>query len=97
MHRWGDTSTYYMQIQSISDDFDIQYSASDIQRVVQNRFDDLPAGLFLIKTQSGNYFYGKEFSYALINVPLYKILGDPGILVTNSLMFFLMIVMDTFI
>jgi len=25
LHRWGDSSTYYMQISSISEDFDIEY------------------------------------------------------------------------
>jgi len=93
VHRWGDASTYYMQIQSISNDLDIQYQPEDIERVMENRFDELPAGLFLIKTESGKYYYGKEFSYALFASPFYKILGNNGILFFNGLMLFTMILM----
>lgn len=93
VHRMGDTSTYYMQTQSIANDFDIQYEQKDLQRTLENKFDDLPAGLFLIKNAYGNYFYGKEYSYALFSAPFYKILGNNGILLFNSLMFFSMIYM----
>lgn len=91
LHRWGDTSTYYMQISSISEDFDIEYSPEDIQRALDNRFDDLPAGLFLIKTDSGHYYYGKEYSYALFAAPFYSFFGDQGILLFNVVLFWLMI------
>ncbi len=93
VHRWGDASTYYMQIQSISNDFDIQYQSKDIERALETQFDDFPSGLFLIKTEEGNYYYGKEFSYALFASPFYKILGKNGILFFNGLMFFMMILM----
>jgi hypothetical protein len=91
VHRWGDASTYYMQIQSIAEDFDIQYQSVDINRVIESKFGDLPAGLFLIKSDNGNYFYGKEFSYALFAAPFYKLFGNNGILLFNALMFYLMI------
>jgi len=91
LHRWGDASTYYMQVSSISEDFDIEYSPEDIRRVLDNRFDDLPAGLFLIKTDSGHYYYGKEYSYALFAAPFYSIFGDQGILLFNVVLFWLMI------
>lgn len=93
VHRWGDSSTYYMQIQSISNDFDIQYKSEDIQRVLENKFDDLPSGMYLIKDEEGRYYYGKEFSYALFTAPFYKLLGNNGILFFNGLMFFIMILM----
>lgn len=93
VHRWGDASTYYMQISSIAEDFDIQYLPEDIQRALENGFDDLPAGLFLTKTDDGRYYYSKEFSYALFAAPFYKILGNQGILVFNAVLFWLMILM----
>lgn len=93
LHRWGDSSTYYMQISSISEDFDIEYSPEDIQRALDNRFDDLPAGLFLIKTDNGHYYYGKEYSYALFAAPFHSIFGDQGILLFNIVLFWLMILM----
>lgn len=96
IHRWGDVSTYYMQISSITEDHDIQYQPVDIQRALRNRFDNLPAGLFLIKTDNGNYFYGKEFSYALFASPFFALLGNHGILFFNALMFWLMIFMGFF-
>ena len=65
IHRWADASTYFMQIDSITHDFDIKYEKVDIERAFSNRFDDLPAGLYLIKNERGDFFYGKEFTYAL--------------------------------
>ncbi len=93
VHRFADGSTYYMQITSIAKDFDIQYQPVDIQRALTNTFDDLPNGLFLIKTDEGNYFYGKEFSYALFAAPFFLLLGDHGILFFNGLMLWGMIFM----
>ena len=93
VHRWGDASTYYMQIQSIANDFDIKYEQKDLQRVFTNKLDNVPNGLFLIKDDKKNYFYGKEYSYALFAVPFFKLFGNNGILLFNALMFFLMIYM----
>jgi len=96
IHRWADSSSYYMQISSIVEDHDIRYQPVDIQRALQNRFDDLPAGLYLIKNDDGNYFYGKEFSYALFASPFFFLLGNSGILFFNALMFCFMILMGFF-
>ncbi|OPY25446.1 MAG: hypothetical protein A4E28_03129 [Methanocella sp. PtaU1.Bin125] len=93
VHRWADSSTYFMQIQSIAGDLDIHYEQKDILRTLENRVDDLPAGLYLIKDAEGQYTYGKEFSYALFASPFYALLGFQGILVFNGLMFFGMIFM----
>lgn len=93
VHRWGDTSTYYMQIQSIAEDHDIQYQPNDIERAIETKFDDLPRGLYLIKNKYGNYYYGKDYSYALFAAPFYKLFGNSGILLFNSLMFYAMILM----
>jgi len=93
----GDSSTYYMQISSISEDFDIEYSPVDIQRALDNRFGDLPAVLILIKTATGRYYYGKEYSYALFAAPFHLFLGDRGILLFNAVLFWLMILMAIFI
>ena len=91
LHQIGDSSTYYMQITSIANDFDIQYQPIDIRRAITNRFDDLPFGLFLIKTDEGNYFYGKEFSYAFFAAPFFLLFGNNGILLFNAVMFWSMI------
>lgn len=93
VHRWGDASTYYMQISSIVEDHDIQYQPIDLQRALHTSFDDLPAGVFLIRTVSGTYFFAKEFSYAIFAAPFFALLGIQGILVFNALMFWLMILM----
>lgn len=89
IHRWGDAGTYYMQIQSISNDLDIRYELKDISRAFEENFD--PAGMYLIKTNEGEYYYGKEFTYAMFAVPFYKLFGLNGILLFNGLMFFSMI------
>lgn len=89
--RCGDTSAYYMQISSISEDFDIEYRSEDIQRTLDNRFGDLPAGLILMKTDEDRYFYSKEYSYALFAAPFYSFFGNQGIILFNMLLFWLMI------
>jgi len=96
VHRWGDGSTYYMMIDSIASDGDIKYEKKDIDRAFANQFDDLPAGLFLVKDSEGNFYYGKEYTYALFASPFFKLFGKNGILVFNSVMFFLMICMGYF-
>lgn len=93
VHRWADSSTYFMQIQSIAGDQDIQYEEKDILRTLESNFDDAPAGLFLIKTEDSRYIYGKDYSYALFAAPFYAGLGLHGLLLFNGLMFFGMIVM----
>lgn len=92
-HRWGDASTYYMQVRSIVNDHDIQYTAQDLRDIVQHPFSDVPAGIFLIKTAAGQYFYGKDFSYALFAAPFYALVGNNGFQLFNGLMFFAMIAM----
>ncbi len=89
VYRWADAGTYYMQIQSISNDFDIRYESNDINRAFEDNF--IPAGMFLIKTDDGEYYYGKEFTFAMFAVPLYKLFGINGVLLLNGLMFFAMI------
>jgi hypothetical protein len=91
VHRVGDSSTYYLQISSIVNDFNIEYQPIDIHRAILNKFDDLPYGLLLIKTNDGKYFYGKEFSYAIFASPFFALLSNSGILLFNALMFWLMI------
>ena len=85
-----------MQIVSITEDRDIQYQPIDIQRTLLNKFDDAPNGLYLIKTDNGNYFYGKEFSYALFASPFFAIFGNAGILFFNALLFWCMVLMGFF-
>jgi len=53
----------------------------------------LPAVLILIKTDTGRYYYGKEYSYALFAAPFHLFLGDRGILLFNAVLFWLMILM----
>ena len=91
LHRWGDASTYYMQTASIAKDFDIEYLQEDIQRVLEDPVDDIPAGVFLTRTEDGRYFYSKEFSYAFFAAPFFGFLGNNGILVFNAVMFWGMI------
>ncbi len=93
VHRWGDGSTYYMQALSITYDHDIEYTAQDLQRLAEHPLDDAPAGMYLIKTPDGRYFYGKDFSYALFASPLFAIFGGSGLLLFNALMLFGMVAM----
>lgn len=94
IHPWGDTSTYYMMIDSIANDGDIKYSIDDINRIFSYNFE--PRGLFLVKNSNDELYYGKEFTYALLASPFYILLGNRGIFVFNSVMFFLIIVMGYF-
>ena len=96
VHRWGDTSTYYMMIDSITNDKDIKYESKDIQRAFEKQFDDLPAGLLLVKDNIGNFYYAKEYTYSLIASLFYWLLGNNGILVFNSILFFIMIMLGYF-
>lgn len=96
VHRWGDASTYYMQIDSIAHDLDIKYELKDIERVLGAGFDDAPAGLHLVKNSESELYYGKEFTYSFFASPFYWFLGVNGILVFNAIMFFLMVVMGYF-
>jgi hypothetical protein len=91
VHRYGDVSTYYMEIDSIVHDLNIKYEEKDIERAISNRFDDLPAGLILVKNGKGDLFYGKEFTYPLTASPFFLMLGRNGIIFFNSIMFFVMI------
>lgn len=93
LHRFGDASTYYMQTASIARDFDIQYLPVDLHRALEKPVDDIPAGLFLTKTEDGRYFYSKEFSYAASAAPFFRLLGNNGILVFNAVLFWAMILM----
>lgn len=91
VHRYGDVSTYYMEIDSIVHDLNIKYEEKDIERAISNRFDDLPAGLILVKNGNGDLFYGKEFTYPLAASPFFLMLGRNGIIFFNSIMFLMMI------
>jgi hypothetical protein len=93
VHRWGDGSTYYMQVLSIVNDHDIEYTAQDLQRLAMYPLEDAPAGMYLIKTPGGQYFYGKEFSYALFASPFFILLGKNGMLTFNALMLLGMVAM----
>jgi hypothetical protein len=81
IHRWGDASTYYMMIDSLANDHDIKYEREDIQRAFAKQFDDLPAGLFLVKDINGNFYYAKEYTYSLIASSFYWLMGNNGIMV----------------
>lgn len=93
INRWGDTSTYYMMIDSISNDRDIKYECKDIQRAFKNQFDDLPAGLFLAKGDNSDFYYAKEYTYPFFASFFYFLLKNKGLLVFNSILFFLLIVL----
>lgn len=96
VHRWGDASTYYMMIDSITYDGDIKYEHKDIQRAFEKQFDDLPAGLYLVKDNIGNLYYAKEYTYSLIASLFFWLIGNNGILVFNSILLFIMILMGYF-
>ncbi len=93
VYRWGDGSTYYMQELSIVNDHDIQYTWQDIQRIMSDRVNDVPAGMYLIKTADGRYFFGKDFTFALFASPFFALIGGNGILLFNALLLFCMILM----
>jgi len=87
--RYGD-STYFLQIISLAEDHDIRYTAIDLNRIAVLGYDDLPAGMELIKTTGGEYYFAKEFTYALAAAPFYSAGGYHGVLVLNGLLLFLM-------
>jgi hypothetical protein len=93
VYRWGDGSTYYMQVLSIAYDHDIQYTQTDLQRIIANPLDDVPSGMYLIKNAAGQYFYGKDYSYSLFAAPFFLLEGNNGILLFNALLLFCMILM----
>jgi hypothetical protein len=80
-----------MQVLSIANDNDIQYTHTDIQRILAENIKNMPGGLFLIKAADGDYFYGKDYTYAFFASIFYIIFGKNGILLFNALMFYLMI------
>ena len=93
VNRWGDGSTYYMQVLSIVNDHDIQYTQSDIQRIMSNHMGDVPAGMFLIKTMDGRYFFSKDFTFCCSRLLFFALIGNNGILLFNALLLFCMILM----
>src|SRR5271157_73380 len=96
VNRWGDGSTYYMQVLSIVYDHDIQYTQADAQYIIMHPLGDVPAGMFLIKTIDGRYFYGKDYSFSLFASFFYVLIGNNGILLFNAILFFCMILMGYF-
>jgi hypothetical protein len=70
---------------SLWHDHDLRYTAEDLYRGKQLRFDDFPAGLFLTK-RGGEYFYAKPLVYPLAAAPFLALLGVRGILVLNGVL-----------
>jgi len=90
--RYGDASTYYMITQSIIHDFDIRYEERDLARVLQNPFEDVPAGMYLIKNYAErSYYFAKEYMYSLLSAPFVALGGPNGFIFFNALMLWLMI------
>jgi hypothetical protein len=90
----SDEATYYMMAYSLTEDADLTYTRTDLERVWRE-FPGGPAGVFLKKgrTLKGNpdpdsnrLYYGKSFIYPLAAAPFVKVLGTNGFLVLHALL-----------
>jgi len=90
----SDEATYYMMAYSLTEDGDLAYTKTDLQRVWRE-FPTGPTGVFLKKgrTLSGapdpdpnRLYFGKSFIYPLFAAPFVKVFGTNGFLVLHALL-----------
>jgi len=85
-HRLADASSFVLMTDSLLHDGDLRFDRVDLARAKALRFDDVPAGLMLVKRADGVYAYGKPALYALVAVPWYALLGVRGFLALNGVL-----------
>ncbi len=87
VRRLGDASSHWMMCSSMLYDRDLAYDVErDLRRALEHRFDDLPAGIFLLE-RGGRYVYAKSLHYAAFCMPFFLLFGSRGFLLANSLLF----------
>ena len=94
--RYGDASDYVMMTMSLAHDGDLVYERADLDRVLATRPEgtDYPAGLFLIRGETGRFFVGgHSFYYPMLAVPFYLVFGLRGFLVLNGLLWLIALVL----
>ncbi len=94
-HVYADQSTYAMAALSLAFDGDLRYEQHDLERFATATPWQEPHGLFLKKTADGRYFFAKPPLYGLVCAPLARWLGVPGMIVTNAVIFCLLLVLAT--
>ena len=93
VNRWGDGSTYYMQVLSIVNDHDIQYTQTDIQRIMAHPLDDVPAGMYPSRPWTAGISSARISPMPFSRPPFFALIGNNGILLFNALLLFCMILM----
>lgn len=93
-HFFGDGATYFSMAQSLAYDFDLRFTQYDLQRV-RKEWTSGPRGVLLKKIGQGdgpeNIYYAKPFIYSFFTIPFLVVLGTRGLLIFNSLLFFLVV------
>jgi hypothetical protein len=85
--RYGDASDYVMMTMSLGHDGDLVYEKTDLDRILATRpaGTDFPAGLFLIRDETGKLLVGgHSFYYSALAVPFYLVFGLRGFMVLNG-------------
>ena len=80
---WGDEGTYVAMTASLAHDGDLAFDDSDAQFLLDHPDDPSPT-VILQQTHRG-ITYSKPVLYALISAPLFKIMGEAGLVATNAL------------
>ena len=80
---WGDEGTYVAMTASLVRDGDLVFDDSDLQRLLQHPDDPAPT-VILQETRAG-VTYSKPLLYPLLSVPLFAVMGEPGMVATNIL------------
>jgi hypothetical protein len=83
-HRLADASSFVLMTDSLLHDGDLRYERRDLARARALRFDDVPAGLMLVKDANGDYAYGKPALYPVAALPWYALFGVRGFLGMNG-------------
>jgi hypothetical protein len=82
-HRlWGDEGTYLAMTASLVRDADLQFGESDLEWLSQRELDS-PVTVILQQTLRG-ITYSKPIFYPLVSAPLFALLGERGIVATQS-------------
>ena len=85
VHRYGDGSNYYLMATSLARDGDLAVDNKDIARWNKYRFEDVPAGAYIIIDKQGIMHYGKPILYPLLAAPFYILFGNFGFNVLNGI------------
>jgi hypothetical protein len=85
-HRLADASSHVLMADSLLHDHDLRYEPGDLARAHALHFEDLPAGLFLVRHGDARWTYGKPVPYAFAALPWYALFGPRGFLGLNGML-----------